>query len=573
MMMNENRLAKMCLAALMLMAILPLQAQTSVANVAAQAAALPDYTVDYFSHETPYIPPQCYTQSLTLKSVQTPGDVANPCYVCHTQGKRPNVLNDSETQLNFTFLGAAQTNPWRNLFVDRRAQIAAINDADILRYVQQDNYRTAEGDIAINQRIENNLAAFDVNQNGKWDGYLPDAFFQFDDKGFDRNSEGGYSGWRSFAYYPFPGTFMPTNGSTDDVLIRLPSAFQTDEQGRWSVAIYELNLAIVEALIKEKNIPIAATDENTLGVDLNKNGKLDTAREIVYEWAPLQKKYMSYVGAAKTLLATKQIHLAAKLYPEGTEFLHTVRYLDVSPEGKVGMAKRMKELRYARKKYWVTYFGHETIAGAEIKERHDFPDRPKTIVGSAEAGIEVAQGWVYQGFIEDAKGELRPQTYEEHGFCAGCHSGAGTLIDSSYAFYRKFPSQQFQQGWYHWTQKALEAIADPKRESDGEYEYSFYLKHNPTGDEYASNTEVFNKFYNADGKPKVAAFATLHGDIGYLLTPSPARALALNKAYKLVVEEQSFNQGRDAVLAPLQNVHKYVEQDQATGILEELNFF
>jgi hypothetical protein len=49
------------------------------------------------------------------------------------------------------------------LFVDRRAQIAAINDADILRYVQQDNYRTAEGDIAINQRIENNLAAFDVN--------------------------------------------------------------------------------------------------------------------------------------------------------------------------------------------------------------------------------------------------------------------------------------------------------------------------------------------------------------------------------------------------------------------------
>ena len=548
-----------------------------VEGVLAKAAALPDYRVDYYSHETPYIPPQCYTKSIPLKAgataIATQGEVANPCYACHTQGKRPNVLNDSETQQNFTFLGAAQTNPWRNLFVDRRAQIAALKDADILRYVQQDNYRTAEGEIALNQRIEKNLATFDVNQNGKWDGYRPDAYFQFDDKGFDRTPEGGYSGWRSFAYYPFLGAFMPTNGSTDDVLIRLPKSFQTDEQGHWSAAIYEINLAIVEALIKEKNITNREVDENTLGVDLNKNGVLDKATEIVYDWAPLQQKFMSYVGAAKTQLAAKKIHLAAKLYPEGTEFLHTVRYLDVSPSGKVGMAKRMKELRYARKKFWVTYFGHETIAGAELKERHDFPDRPKTIVGNAEEGVEVSQGWVYQGFIEDAQGDLRPQTYEEHAVCAGCHSGTGSLVDSSYAFYRKFPSNQFQQGWYHWTQKALENIAEPRRESDGEYEYSFYLKHNPTGDEFASNTEVLNKFYRADGTPKASAFAKLHSDISYLLIPSAERALALNKAYKLVVEEQSFNLGRDAILAPLQHVHKYVEQDQETGITEALNFY
>jgi len=533
---------------------------------------LPDYTADYFSHETPYIPPQCYTKSITINTENT-AEVSNPCYACHTQGKRPNVLNDSETQLNFTFLGAAQTNPWKNLFIDRRQQIAAIKDQDILRYVQQDNYHNAQGEIAPNKRIAQQLSAFDVNQNGKWDGYSPDAYFHFDNKGFDRAANGDYSGWRSFAYYPFVGTFMPTNGSTDDVLIRLPKNFQTDEKGQWSLQIYEINLAIVESLIKEKNIPISSIDENTLGVDLNKNGKLDAAHEIVYDWAPLDKKFMSYVGAARLQLADKKIHLAAKLFPEGTEFLHTVRYLDVTADGKVAMAKRMKELRYARKKYWVTYFGHETIAGAEIKERHDFPDRPKTIIGSAEEGIEVSQGWVYQGFIEDAKGDLRPQTYEEHAFCAGCHSGTGTLVDSSFSFYRKFANNQFQQGWYHWSQKGLEAVAEPKRESDGEYEYSFYLQYNPSGDEYGSNTEVLNKFHTADGKPKPEAFAKLHSDVSYLLMPSPERALALNKAYKLVVEEQSFNLGRDAVLAPMKNIHKHVEQDQETGITDAVNYF
>lgn len=529
--------------------------------------SLPDYQVSYFSHATPYIPPQCYTNS------QVNGQIFNPCYVCHTQGKRPNVLNDSDTQLNFTFLGAAQTNPWRNMFVDRRGQIAAISDTSILSYVRQDNYRDAQGNIKLLARIAENLKALDLNQNGHWDGYTPDVYFQFDDEGFDHRPSGDYSGWRAFAYYPFLGTFMPTNGSTDDVLIRLPQAFQRDEKGQWDLAIYKINLAIVEAMIKEKNIPIAPVDERRVGVDLNKNGKLDRAEQVVYDWAPLQQRNMSYVGAAKQLLADKKLHIAAKLYPEGTEFLHTVRYLDVAADGRVTLSARLKELRYSRKKFWATYFDHQAIAGKEIKERHDFPERAKTILGDPEQGITLEQGWVYQGFIEDQQGELRPQTFEESAFCAGCHSGTGSHVDSSFAFYRKFDQTQFRQGWYHWSQKPLVAVADPRRESDGENEYAYYLKHNPYGDEYSSNLEVHAKFFTAKGEPKAEAFRKLQQDIAYLLMPSAARALALDKAYKKVVEEQSFNLGRDAVIAPLQNVHKHLEENQETGITRALNYF
>ena len=532
------------------------------------AEALPDYKADYFSHPTPYIPPQCYTNPVDRK-----GSVSNPCYVCHTDGKRPNVLNDSDTQSTLTFLGSAQTNPWKNLFVDRKKQIAAIKDDTILNYVREDNYRDPKGNIKLVARINDNQKQFDTTGNNTWDGYIPDAYFDFDQEGFDKNPQGEYTGWRSFAYYPFLGTFMPTNGSTDDVLIRLHKIFQTDDNGRWNKTIYLVNLAIVESLIKEQNIAITEVDEKQLGVDLNKNGLLDKATEIVYDWAPLKNRFMTYVGAAKTALAQKKIHLAAKLFPEGTEFLHTVRYLDLADDGSVKMARRMKELRYARKKFWTTYYQHENIAAQEIKERHDFPDRPKPVIGSAEEGVLVEQGWVYQGFIEDKLGELRPQTYEEHAFCVGCHSGTGALIDSNYAFYRKFPSNQFQQGWYHWTQKTFAGISEPKRESDGEYEYSFYLAHNHTGDEYRANTEVLNKFFMADGKPRVEAFDRLHKDISYLLLPSPARALALNKAYKLIVEEQSFTKGRDAVLAPMNNLYRQTKEHQQTGITNRLRYF
>jgi hypothetical protein len=48
-------------------------------------------------------------------------------------------------------------------------------------------------------------------------------------------------------------------------------------------------------------------------------------------------------------------------------------------------------------------------------------------------------------------------------------------------------------------------------------------------------------------------------DLAWLTAPSRDRALALTKAYTAIVREQSFVRGRDAVLAPPENVLRTVE--------------
>uniref|UniRef100_UPI0030F3EC95 hypothetical protein n=1 Tax=Paraglaciecola sp. TaxID=1920173 RepID=UPI0030F3EC95 len=518
--------------------------------------------IDRLSHPTPYIPAQCYTNP-----VADNGAIANPCYACHTASLRPNVLNDFDVQLEYAFPESALHNPWANLFKDHSQQVAKISDQAIMAYVRQDNYFDADGNIKLNQRLNTQADTFDANDNGQWDGYRPDIYFNFDSQGFDHKPDNSFSGWRSYAYYPLPGSFMPTNGATDDVSIRLAEPFRKNRQGQYDQQIYALNFAIVEALIREQDITIAATDETKLGVDLDKDGQLGIATQITYDWAPLKQRFMSYVGQAADELKNGKLHLAAKLFPEGTEFVHSVRYLDIDSNKQVNMAARMKELRYAIKRSWINYYGLEVIVADEIKERHDFPARTKNLRGSAEEGLQVPQGWVYQGFIEDKQGELRPQTYEEHASCTGCHSGSGMLMDTNISFYRKLPTSSFQQGWYHWQQKSMHGIPEPKRASDGEYEYSYYLLNNPTGDEFRANTEVKQRFFDEHGKPKADMFKKLHEDISVLMLPSTERAIALNKAYKVLVEEQSFIQGKAPLLSPLDDVmFKDILIGQETGI-------
>jgi len=238
------------------------------------------------------------------------------------------------------------------------------------------------------------------------------------------------------------------------------------------------------------------------------------------------------------------------------------------------MAPRMKELRYAKKRAWKTYYDFEVISEDEIKERHDFPDRTKQIRGSAEEGVRVLQGWTYQGFIEDQQGDLRPQTYEEQASCTGCHSTTGILMDTNISFYRKMPTSSFQQGWYHWDQRSMHGRPEPKRESDGEYEYSYYLKNNPTGDEFRSNQEVKERFFDKEDKPRAEMFERLHNDISLLMLPSKERAIALNKAYKVIVEAQSYIKGKTPLLEPLTDeVFKDIEPGQETGITNPLSAF
>ncbi|TMO83484.1 hypothetical protein CWC13_20075, partial [Pseudoalteromonas ruthenica] len=67
----------------------------------------------------------------------------------------------------------------------------------------------------------------------------------FDEMGFARDG----SGWVAFNYKPFPSTFWPTNGSTGDVMIRLPEAFRS-KGGVYNQDVYLANLSLVELALK-----------------------------------------------------------------------------------------------------------------------------------------------------------------------------------------------------------------------------------------------------------------------------------------------------------------------------------
>lgn len=532
------------------------------------AGATPSAGLDerMLKNETPHIVSPCYT-----KTVDDQGRIHNPCYACHTQSQAPNYLNDQDLQLTFSFPAPAEENPWKNLYKDRRAAMAAISDEAMRDYIRQSNYLDTKGRIIPAQRLAEPPEDWDYDDNGRWDGYVPDAYFRFDDEGFDLDPEGRPTGWRAFGYYPFVGTFWPTNGSTDDVFIRLAASFQRNLAGEFDRAVYKTNLAIVESLIRRRDIQIEPVDEAALGgVDLDRDGTIGTAEWVRYDWAPREGRLMWYVGQALEEQRAGRVHLAAGLYPEGSEFLHTVRYIDVDESGDNQLAARMKEVRHARKRYWMTYAELDSRLAAETKEKHDFPDRVRVFRGNLESGVSNDQGWVYSALIEDAEGQLRPQSYEELAFCVGCHGGMGATTDSSFAFPRRFDADSFQRGWHHWSQKGLEGLPEPVRR-DGEPEYAFYLAANGAGDEFRQNREVRERFFTADGELKPEMLERLRQNISVLLYASPERAMQLNKAYRVIVQEQSFIEGRDAMIETAGfNVHPWVDQNTPTGVEEPL---
>ena len=519
----------------------PIAALTAGAVVASTVSAV-GHLGTPLKNPTAFIPPQCYT-----KTTDASGGVHNPCFTCHVRGREPNAINDQDLQLSYAFPAPALTNPWTNLFEDRGRRIVEISDADILAYVRGSNYIEPDGSIRLAAKLMEPPPGWDVNGNGRWDGYRPDAFFRFDSEGYDLAPDGKRTGWRAFAYTPLPGSFSPASGSTDDVLIRLPEPYREDKDGKVDWATYAVNLAIVEALISRHDVAIDRVDEARLGVDLDKNGALGIADHVAFDWAPLEGRDMSYVGMAKELQATRNAPLAAGLYPLGTEFVHTVRYVDVDDSsGEPRLAARLKELRYMKKTVWQTYSDLEDSALEDVKEDHDFPDRVPIFDGNAETGIANGAGWRLQAFIEDAEGALRPQSFEETVFCVGCHGGIGATDDSTFAFPRKLAAATAPaRGWFHWSQRPLRGVPDPLR-ADGSGEYAHYLAENGAGDEFRSNLDVIRTFFDADGAHDADAFARLRGDVAALLYPSRRRALELDKAYRTIVLDQDFIHGRDA---------------------------
>ena len=520
-----------------------------------------------------YISPQCYTKTQDNK-----GNTFNPCYSCHINSIEPNFVDDFDLQASYDFSESSNKNPFINSFKDRTTLVEKIADKEIISYINQSNYKSSDGRIIIADKLNYDLPskwdfAYDGKKDGKWKGYIPDSYLNFDDEGFDKDLNGVYTGWRAFAYTPFLGTFWPTNGSTDDVMIRLPKSMMQDEKGNFSKEIYKINLAIVESMIKKQDIKLDfEVDESKYNVDLNHNNLVDKTSIIVYKWnkPDALSKYPKviyrnyYVGLAKKELIENKLHISPGLYPDGTEFLHSLRYIGIDEQkNSIKMSPRMKELRYTKKTSWNNYSQLSNAAQSEIKEKDAFPERLRGVRGDMEKGLSNGLGWVYQGFIEDKNGNLRPQSYEETLSCIGCHSGIGATTDSSFAFPRKFDEKN---AWYHWTKKDLKGTKD-RVLSNKKGEFAFYLEQNRAGDEYRANEEIKNKFFDKDGKLIQSEVDKIKDDITYLIYPSVKRAIKLNKAYKVIVDEQSFIYGKDAHIKPLDDsVHKEVEPGKSTGI-------
>lgn len=478
------------------------------------------HPVNWVYNREGVIPPQCYTQ--------TKG-VNNPCYVCHQNYRtgRENTMNDGDLQIAYSFSDQGMTNHWKNLFQDRTQAVAAISDKAILDWINQDNYSE------LPKRLE----------QADYKGWIPDLANltsgkkAFDEYGFAKDK----SGWVAFNYKPFPSTFWPTNGSTDDVMIRLPKIFQQNTEGKYSQDVYRANLAILEANIKGfTEIGSLPINENKIGSDLNLDGKLSKIQQI--------KKVNQYVGAAQNEF------IDTHLYPKGTEFLHTVRYLGFDKKGFVVPSNRMKEVRYMRK--WKAYPKSVYARKYELegfeKEAGNLPGYQ--IIG--DHGLDNGTGWSVSGFIEDPHGRLRASTFEENFFCMGCHNTVGSTIDKTFSFARKMDGAK---GWGYID---LHQQQDVPTYGEKQGEFLTYFERVGGGDEFRSNEEMLTKWFDKQGQVKREAVESV-SSLYELITPSRERALELNKAYKTIVMEQSFIYGRDARVTPPLNVYQSIDNKTA----------
>ena len=467
------------------------------------------------------IPSQCYTKT---------DGISNPCWTCHTTTNGLNLMGDWELQEEYAFSDEGLTNHWTNLFADRSAAIARISDAEILAYIREDNYSPLRDALA---------------DRADYPGWRPDLDYSqgFDDDSFAADG----TWWRAFRYKPFLGTFWPTNGSTDDVLIRLPAKFWKTSEGVDSYEIYKVNLAILETAIaipgeipsEEISHTVEPINEELAGIDLNADGQVGG---LITKLSGLP---LTYVGAA----ADERVQ--RHLYPVGTEFLHTVRYVD--PDSPTLLSARMKEVRYSRKTLgtdpWLVQRAYE-----EELDAKDIGLLPK-FAGSALVGLSNDFGWLYQGFIEDADGNLRLQTDEEHSFCMGCHSTIGATADQSFGFPRKVPGAN---GWGH---QDITGIPDVPQSGMDRPEILTYFRRVGGGDEFRANDEILSRFFPGGMLDEHEVMRAAPGgdrDIAWLIVPSYERALLLNKAYRALILEQTFELGRDAVIEPTANVHRSI---------------
>lgn len=472
------------------------------------------------------IPPMCYTKTESKH---------NPCYVCHQNAieGRENTMNDGDLQVAYSFSPKGNTNHWKNLFENRSQRIAKITDQEISQWVREDNYSE------LAERLK----------QANFRGWIPDLKnlqegpLAFKENGIAKDD----SHWVAFNYKPFPSTFWPTNGSTDDVMIRLGEDYRNDNNGQYSEQVYRANLAIVEANIKGLNeISTDTLDEKLLQADLNNDGILSTANNIVV----LDR----YMGAAS------RHFIQPGTYPVETEFLHTVRYLDIDENGDITFSRRMKEVRYIKK--WVNY---PLVSMREFYREEAYAKNEGYLPGYTnlhDHGLDNGMGWAIQGFIEDKNGRLRTYTHEENVSCMGCHNSIGSTIDKTFSFPRKID------GALGWGYINLKGMPDAPNRGEQKGEILTYLERVAGGSEFRNNPEMEKRWFKKNGQVNTDKVNKAK-DVYTLITPSKTRALLLNKSYRVIVEDQDYIFGRDATVQAPDHVYKSIDNKTSPTLPEQ----
>lgn len=521
------------------------------------------------------IPAQCY--------IETASGTQNACLFCHTNGvwaqgmgnNRPQAgafADVGNLQREYSFMPydtkapLASINRWENtLFPEKLAAYVAslgidTNTWDMQRYIRQDNWALA---YAKRPKHDTNwdaggtspfrlLPALDPNDlPAQADGFVRS---QRAESGFFDDGKGYVTGWRAINFMPY-GIFTPLSGSTSGIYIRLPEQFMQNEQGDFDITLYAANLDLLAKAIQDR-----LTNDDA----------------------------KHYLGKAASIAVEKGV------YPVGTEFAHPLHYVDVNADGSNpeisrfgGMrSQRVKEVRYMVK--WDDYhpMAHRPTANGE----------GGAIYGSDRQGwVDNGVGWYLVGFIEDAQGNLRPQSREELTQCIGCHSGVretefpaftsgtGNTVDSTWSLPRQLPDGQ---GWQEMNYlgyalgNATTGIAEPRNRDKGIGEYRLFLEHVVGANLYGQMPHAMETFLSqhitqakgysanwpaidmqtADGyknsnllRQKLLRELTTKGD--YLNTqghihagifyPPKADALAAAARYRQVVVTQSFTKGKD----------------------------
>lgn len=416
-------------------------------------------------NEDPAIPAQCW--------IETGYGTQNACQYCHTDYlasiEHGNAFPIADDQILYSFPTPHLNRIlWRNVIfpdeIERRLrdegiQIPSHGDVD---YVRQDNWSDLYGHVRDtgNDRWLNdnkpddpyalfpaldprNLFPYDKNDptGGGEHGYI-------DLDGFVRDEQHEYTGWRAINFFPY-AIFTPLTGSVSGIYIRLPCSFMTQD-GAFDVETYKKNLDLLERNIKNR----------------------------AYEET-------HYFGDASSIPVKKGF------YPVSTEFAHPLHYVDLYADGESGnrvngvagntgktyefpgtRSKRVKEIRYMYK--WKDVDLDDI---AEDDNDHEF----EIYVGREGQGwVENGAGWILAGYIEDRKGDLRPQTTEEMVQCIGCHGNVGNTVDAVWSFQRKLPGDkgwgEMDYGAYSYDRRNKTKLQDYVNTDvgKGELEYFYY---------------------------------------------------------------------------------------------------